>query len=84
MRRPPLTTTTFQEIGYTSSKSGKCPVCGKMARRNKYFYQTLNPFNKNAQGVPKTGGEIIAELRPKSEAWKKEPCYHAKCEGWKP
>lgn len=73
------TTTTFQEVGFTSQKAGKCPVCSKPARRNRKFFQTLSPFNKNAKGEHKTSNEIIAELRAQSVAWKAEPCYHAKC-----
>jgi len=73
-------TVKFEEVGFSASKSGICPVCGKIARRNKHFYQTLNPWNVNANGEPKNAGEIIPELRTQAKAWKEEPTYHAKCE----
>lgn len=73
-------TTTFHKVGFTAEKSGICPACGKRAGRKLEFYQTMNPWNKNADGLPKTGAEIMEALRPEAAKWKAEPCYHAKCE----
>jgi hypothetical protein len=53
----------FEEVALTAAKT----VNGK--RRQKKFYQTLNPFNKNKNGVPKTRGEILDELRNQIEEW---------------
>lgn len=78
--RHALVTTRYEKVGFPSTKSGVCPVCGKPARRTKEFYQTISPFNRNADGAPKTGREIISELRVKVAEWKLEPTYHAKCE----
>lgn len=46
---------------------------GKRRQQSREFYQTLNPFNKNAQGNPKTRKEILAELIAERDAWIKEP-----------
>ncbi len=71
---------TFIEMGFKTSKSGVCPKCGKRATRANHFYQTLNPFNKNADGTLKSSAEIIAEEREKSKVWKALPTFHARCE----
>lgn len=73
-------TVTFEKVEFSASKSGICPVCGKIARRNITIYQTLNPWNTNDLGEPKTRSEITNELRAKASTWRAEPVYHAKCE----
>ena len=73
----------FEKVVYPATKRGVCPVCGKTATRKSgdKFMQTINPYNTNAKGKPKTYQEIWAELAEKSKAWVKEtPVYHAKCE----
>jgi hypothetical protein len=42
-------------------------------RQQKTFSQTLNPFNKAADGTPKTREQIMAELREEADRWKNEP-----------
>ncbi|QYW06493.1 hypothetical protein uan_081 [Pseudomonas phage UAntarctica] len=70
----------FEKIGTTKTKSGKCKACGKVAQRSKEFYQTLSPFNKNADNSVKSAGDILRALVPEMDAWLAEPIYHAKCE----
>lgn len=41
-------------------------------RRQKKFYQTLNPYNRNNKGKQKTREEIHEELIKEAEEWKKE------------
>jgi len=71
---------TFDEVSQIGRKSGKCAVCGKQTNRQQKFFQTLNPYNKNKDGNPKSRTEIYAELREQIAEWKKEPIVHAKCE----
>lgn len=73
-------TTTYQEVAITPERSGTCAKCGKFCCRKKKFFQTINPFNKNAQGEVKTASEIRAELTDQYRQWVKTPLYHAKCE----
>ncbi|HDV9097244.1 TPA: hypothetical protein QIZ65_004082 [Enterobacter kobei] len=75
-----ITTTRFDEISTFAEKSGKCDVCGKACKRREKFYQTLNPFNKNADGSVKTYQEIRKEIELKAIEWKLKPVRHAKCE----
>jgi hypothetical protein len=74
-----LTQTTYQKVGFFSEKSGKCIKCGKRRQRRKEFYQTINPFNKNREGLPKTREEIYRELLVEKEDWQKEPIICNKC-----
>lgn len=71
---------SFQQVKLSGSKSGTCPTCGKKVTRRKTVTQTVNPFNRNADGVPKTQEEVQASVREALKAWKEQPAYHAKCE----
>lgn len=50
-------------------RKGKCPACGKRVLRSRTFEQTVNPFNRNANGVPKTWEEVFADVRAQADAW---------------
>jgi hypothetical protein len=63
----------FAEVAWPTSKRLPCPDCGKKVRRQTKFWQTLNPFNKNAAGQPKTEQEILAELRAEAAEWEQKP-----------
>lgn len=70
---------TFDEVALTGNKTVECSGgCGRKLKRQKKFSQTLNPFNKNADGLPKSTAEIHAELRKDIVKWKKLPvtCKH--------
>jgi hypothetical protein len=69
----------FEEVSLATSKTSKCPVCGKRATLKKKFWQTINPFNKDENGNQKTREQIWDENRKLSEIWKKEPAVHQKC-----
>ena len=64
---------TFDKITLTKIKHCKCTSCGKKIRRQRTDYQTLSPYNKNADGKPKTAGEIRADLADELDKWAKEP-----------
>jgi hypothetical protein len=61
-----MPTYRFREIKHQASKNLPCPGCGKKVRRQRTFGQTLNPFNKNADGKVKTELEIVRELNATS------------------
>jgi hypothetical protein len=67
-------------IKRTGRKSGLCHVCGKKASRSITFEQSLNPWNLNADGEPKTASQIHDELVAKIREWQKDPVSHARCE----
>jgi predicted RNA-binding Zn-ribbon protein involved in translation (DUF1610 family) len=68
---------TYTPVKWSATKQFVCVVCGKVGRRSKTFRQTLNPYNKNAAGQPKTTAEIRAELQVEAQRWR--PDRHAKC-----
>lgn len=52
----------FDEVRSKKKVRVRCTVCGKPHNRVLTSYQTLNPFNKNKDGLPKTRAEIYPEL----------------------
>ena len=73
-------TVVFDKVEHHATNHGTCPKCGGKAKRSKVFHQTLNPFNKGADGQTKTRTEIARELVEEAKEWKQWPVYHAKCE----
>lgn len=70
----------FEVVKHHVSKSGKCAACGKRTKRSKTFEATINPYNRNAQGIPKTRAEIRVDLVAKGDAWLAMPMSCASCE----
>ena len=69
---------TFDEVKRKVAKTGKCS-CGKRLSRSTTFSQTVNPYNKNKDGFPKTRAEIYMELHQEAEEW--QPVFVcSKCE----
>lgn len=71
---------SFQEVSITTEKQGKCSCCNKSCKVKKRFYQTLNPFNRNADGAVKNKQEIVSEISAERDLWLKQPPKHKKCE----
>lgn len=60
-------TRTFEEVKTKRTKVWK--ENGKRRQKTKTFSQTLNPFNKNAEGNIKTREEILVEINAEADAW---------------
>jgi hypothetical protein len=73
-----MTTYSFQRVNLPAEQAGKCPVCAKRVVRRQTFWQTINPWNKNAEGQPKTYDEIRVDLRAERDAWVPD-FTHEKC-----
>ncbi len=71
--------TRFEEVSFTSTKSGKCVVCGKRGTLTKKFYQTLNPYNRNPDGSTKDRSDIMRALTLEQRSWKAAGFIHDKC-----
>lgn len=71
---------TFHEVYFRMSKRGICAGCGKSAERTEKFFQTINPYNRNAAGIPKSSKEIMDELKQEAVVWRQKPVCHARCE----
>lgn len=63
-------TVRFQQVSRTAKRRIKCAGgCGKTLVRQTTFVNTINPFNKNADGIPKTYAEVWRDLGAKCDAW---------------
>ncbi len=68
-----MPTIRFQEVKYPVKRRVECAGgCGKKLTRQTTLTQTINPFNKNADGSVRTYSDIWRELRDKSAEWKPE------------
>ena len=75
-------TITFREVAIRGNKSVKCTGgCGRTLKRQRKFWQTLNPFNKNQSGEVKTPIEIQKELISQRDQWVLEPETCVYCSG---
>ena len=75
-----MTTYRFEQVDLAGEKNLSCPVCGKKLKRRTTFSQTINPWNRNAAGQPKTRREIHAELITERAGWMQVPATHGKCQ----
>ncbi len=73
-------TARFEEVSRWAEKTVKCAKCGKRLRRQRTFSQTINPWNRTADGRVKTRSDIMAELGAEIEEWKTQPELCRKCE----
>lgn len=72
---------TFEEVSIKAYKTVKCVNCGKRLKRQKKFWQTVSPFNKNERGEIKTKDEIYRELHDRAKKWKAAPVICSSCGG---
>ena len=70
----------FDEVSLSTRRAGKCSGCGKRTTRTIRVYQTVNPFNKNAKGIPKSREEILDEVRRELGEQKAKPLLCTACE----
>lgn len=80
-----MTLYRFEEIRRAAHKRVKCAGCGKLLKRQHTFTQTLNPFNKNANGTIKDRLDIWRELVAECEAWETSDNEYrcTMCQAWK-
>lgn len=71
---------TFDKITAQGRASFKCAKCGKKRTRTKSFWMTQNPFNKDANGIPKSREQVFADVRAEAAKWSKETNVCAACE----
>lgn len=79
-------TVTFEVVSNQKTIKIRCAACGKQRNRIIKVEQTINPFNKNAEGVMKTYNEVSTcvntelEERIIKEQSRKDlicrPCYN--------
>jgi hypothetical protein len=72
-----VTTYFYEEVSAPARRKGNCPVCGKATLRAKRFTQTVNPFNRNADGTVKTRAEVLASVDAQAMAWEPDFTHYA-------
>jgi len=50
-----------------------CRICGQRMTKRRTFSATVNPFNKRADGTPKTFTEVLADVQNQADAWQPDP-----------
>lgn len=70
----------FHAISMSRRKFGPCHKCGKRRQRTKVFEHTVNPFNRRADGTPKSEAEVREDVRAEADAWMALPLVCAACE----
>lgn len=73
-------TVRCEQVSRHAEKTVKCAKCGKRLRRQRTFCQTINPWNKTADGRVKTRADIMRELTAQVEAWRVKPELCSRCE----
>jgi hypothetical protein len=63
-----VTRHNFMEVSVTGTRRWKTED-GRKKQRTKKFFQTLSPFNKTAEGVPKTREQIMLEIVRERNLW---------------
>ena len=66
-------TVYFDEISTFRFRREPCSRCGNARQRTEKFHQTINPYNRNVQGVPKSRAEIYDEITKEADAWYAAP-----------
>lgn len=61
----------FEEVKISATR--RWTENGKRRQETRVFMQTINPFNKNADGLPKTREQIFQELKTERDAWLAQP-----------
>ena len=69
----------FDRVEMSATKRMRCDGCGKLVTRRETRWQSLNPYNRNAEGHPKTGSEIQVELKRELAIWKAFPVVCKAC-----
>jgi hypothetical protein len=59
----------FEEVKLRKTVRVFCPARNKKVSRSKMFWQTINPYNRDAAGNPKTREAILIELRKEMSEW---------------
>ena len=64
-----MTRHVFPYVRIRARLRGDCPVCGKTTTRTCVFEHTVNPFNRRADGEPKTQDEVRDDVTAEANTW---------------
>lgn len=75
-----MTQVVFEQVSAVGHWRGRCSRCGKKRSRTVRFVNTVNPFNQNAAGLPKTREEVWQDVSDQRRAWQERPRVCLGCE----
>jgi len=64
-----MTIYRFERVRRKKTMSIRCEECGARFSRSHTVEHTINPFNLNDQGVPKTRQEVAEAVGKELDAW---------------
>lgn len=70
-------TIKFEKVQRRRQALGICPTCGRFVQRRKTFEQTVNPFNRNADGSVKTREEVAVSVQAEADGWEPDFTHEA-------
>jgi len=59
----------FEAVRRRVTKVVKCRGCDRKLTRSTTLEQTVNPYNRNADGTVKTRSQIVEELEDEAAIW---------------
>jgi hypothetical protein len=62
-------TVRYEPVRTSRTKRGPCPACGKTVTRSRTFENTINPFNKNEDGIVRTRSEVWKRVNAVADEW---------------
>jgi hypothetical protein len=74
-----MVTITYERVEQWIEKTVPCRVCGKKIKRSTTLGQTINPWNRDDDGAPKTRQQIRAELKQQARTWHPGNDIHRAC-----
>ena len=61
--------TNYERVRAQRTRRGTCPGCGKAVTRSRTFENTVNPFNRNEDGIVRTYREVWKRVNAVADAW---------------
>jgi hypothetical protein len=70
----------FESVSTRRTRKGLCAQCGNKCQVTRDFSQTINPFNRDERGNPKTRAAIMQENARDAAAWNEAPLVCKGCQ----
>lgn len=81
-----MTAITFASVKRSAVLKGACTECGRKRTRTATVENTINPFNRNSDGLPKSRAEVTVDVERQLAEIKAQPFVCASCikarRGW--
>jgi hypothetical protein len=74
-------TETYDRVRATARRRVVCDVCGQKRYIQRTFTATVNPFNRNVDGTPRSAGQVQSVVNAQARDWEPDENerVHEKC-----